>query len=376
MSNTRRTSRRSLASLALLPVLALTGCQTLVASSTILQRSGLPEGQAREASGSVQPSPAPELPPTGLYVLGKRSSNLSDDLRTINLTVECTGKNISYQWAELGSVTGAFNASVGQAVQWTALSPGSYTTRVQVTVSDAAGRKDSAVFTIPVRNGQIVPAEMMPEVSLSPQSAILFKPLPTSLGLRGDALAGMNVKSALQLTPTTFVFDVASNRKEKTVAAYDEMKWLTDDPLVAIVDDNGVIQTADGAKTGTTAVTAISKTDASNRATCLVTVATLGTALTPSFPSATVYRRGAGSPTSLQFGATVQYSDPTQRGRVVFTDPLGREVTWSSSDLTRAQISPSGLLTALDDAATGDVQVTVTSNYDPSVSRTVTIRVL
>jgi hypothetical protein len=295
MNDHPRLPRRTRAAFAVMPVVVLAGCQTMIATSAIQNR--FTDGRNPQPGASVQPTAAPELPPSGLYVLGKRSSNLSDDLKTVNLTVECTARNVSYQWAELGSVTGAFNANVGQSVQWTAISPGTYTTRVQVTVTDAAGHTDSAVFTIPVRNGQIRPAEMMPEISLSPQSVTLFKPLPESLGIRSDSMLAQNVKPALQLTPTKYVFDVASNEKVKTVAAYDEMKWLTEDPLVAVVDDNGVVRPADGAKTGSTVVTAVSKTDASNRATCLVSVAYLGTSVTPTFPTATVYRRGHGSPT-------------------------------------------------------------------------------
>ena len=313
------------------------------------------------------------------FIHGKKTSNLSEDRRSITLSIEATdpdGGQLKIEW-EQDKEFGTFNTTRGSNVQWTANREGSYTMTIKVTVSGSLKTDDPdvAYFLIPVVDGKINATEIAPEITVAPQSVVLFRPLPSSLSLSADTLAGLGVKTKSQLTATTYIYDATTNSKVKRSGDFAELKWTSGDPSIVTVDDNGFIRPADGSSIGMTNVTASSKTNSSSMANSQVSVQYLDTEITLAYPTTTIYLSGQGSPNSVTLGATVKYSNPMDRGRVIFTDPNGREISWSSSNPGIAQVDANGKVTPLADATPGDVVITGTSNYDPSKRASVTIKV-
>jgi hypothetical protein len=313
------------------------------------------------------------------FIHGKKTSNLSEDRRSITLSLEASdpdGGQLKIEW-EQDKEFGTFNTTRGANVQWTANREGTYTMAIKVTVtgSKKTDDPDVAYFLLPVVDGKINATEIAPEITVAPQSLVLFRPLPSSLSLSADALSNLGVKTKAQLTATTYIYDSKSNTKVKRSGDFNELKWASGDPSIVTVDDNGYVRPADGSGIGMTNVTASSKTNSSSSANAQISVQYLDTAITLAYPTSTIYLSGQGSPNSVTIGATVKYSNPTDRGRIIFTDQNGREISWSSSNPSIAQVDANGKVTSLADASSGDVVITGTSNYDPSKSASVTVRV-
>lgn len=313
------------------------------------------------------------------FLRGKKTSNLSEDLKTITLSIEAVdpdGGEVKIEWSQDKSF-GTFSSTRGANVQWTANREGTYTVTVTATItgSKKVDDPDTASFQIPVVDGKIKATEIAPEITVAPQSLVLFKPLPSSLALSSDTLASMGVKTKAQLTATSYIYDPVSNSKVKQSGNFNEIKWSSGEPATVTVDDNGYVTPADGSSIGTTMVAASSKTNSSSKAACQVSVQYLDTAISPSYPTTTIYLNGQGAPNSVTIGATVKYSNPMDRGRIIYTDQNGREISWSSSNPAIAQVDANGKVTPLADAKPGDVVITATSNYDPSKSSSVTIHV-
>ncbi|GEM_PF-6230653 len=313
------------------------------------------------------------------FIRGKKTSSLSDDRKTLTMSIDAVdpdGGDVSIEWSQ-DKPFGTFNSTRGKDVQWTANRDGNYTVTLTATVRGSLKKDDPdiATFLVPVVDGKINATEIAPEITLAPQSVILFRALPSSLAQSDDMLANVGVKTKAQLTATSYIYDANSNTKVKQSGDFGEIKWASGDPNLVIIDDNGFVRPTDGSAIGATLVTATSKTNSASKAGAQVAVQYLDTAITLSYPTTTIYLNGQGSPNSVKIGATVQYSNPTDRNRIIFTDPNGREITWSSSDPSIAQVDANGNLVPLADAAIGDVVVTAKSNYDPSKHASVTIRV-
>jgi hypothetical protein len=350
-------------------LLVLEGCQAVLVP--VVQRGGNGQTQQQPPQpGSVTPSATPSAN-DGAFIREKRTSNLSADLTTVTLSLDAAdpdGNTLTMIWEE-GTRLGDLNTTRGNNVQWKATAGATGTAVIMVTVGTST-RSEMAEIRIPVENGKIKLAELTPEVSLAPQSATLFRPLPTSLGLTEDQLVAMGIKTKVTLGATTFKFNPTTNEKEKVAQDSQEIRWQTMAPELLVVSENGTVRPADGDRTGEAAIVATSKTDASQRASALIKVRYLTTKIDLAYDKTTVAPGG-----TLAFGATVTYTNPDDRGRVVFTDTSKRELTWSSSDKTRVQVDTMGQLRALADATPGDVTITAQSAYDPSVSEKVVVKV-
>lgn len=257
------------------------------------------------------------------FIRGKQTSNLSEDRKTITLsieTVEGSDADLKIEWSQ-EQPFGAFNSTRGKNVQWTATREGSYQAQLVVTVQSAVRPEevDVASFVIPVVDGKIKATDLAPEITLFPQSLALFRNLPSSLALSEEDLNALGVKTRAQLAATTYIYDSASNTKVKQSGDFKEVKWLSGDPTLVTVDDNGFIKPADGSNVGATIISATSKTNSVSKAGSQVSVQYLDTAITLSYPTTTIYLPGQGSPSSVTIGATVEYSNPIDRNRIIFT---------------------------------------------------------
>jgi len=358
--------------LAIPVVMVLAGCQFTAFFSG---SAGSPSSQVDEETSKGEAKPDRFK----FFIRGKKTSNLSEDRRSLTLSIDAAdpdGGELKIEWSQ-DKEFGTFSSTRGKDVQWSVSREGNYTVTITVTVRGSVKTDDPdvAVFVIPVVDGKIKATEIPPEITVAPQSVALFRSLPSSLALTNDKLAELGVKTRTQLTATSYTYDPASNAKIKQSGDFSEIKWSSDDPAIVVVDDNGYIRPADGSATGTTLVTASSKTNSGSRAATQVSVQYLDTKITLSYPTTTIFLSGQGSPNSVTVGAQVQYSNPLDRSRIIFTDPNGRELTWSSSNPGLAQVDASGRVTPLADASPGQVTITGTSNYDPSKSASVTIQV-
>ena len=305
------------------------------------------------------------------FIQGKATSNLSEDRKKITLSVlaeDPDGEPLQVEWTQ-DKDFGLFNSTVGKNVQWTAIRDGTYKMLFTVSVRNSRNLNDPdvAAFLIPVVDGKIDAPEMAPEISLAPQSFTLFR-LPQNPPIPEERLTA--IKATGQLTATTYIYDPQSNTKIKQSADFEEIKWTSSDPSLVTVDDNGFVKPADGSSVGKTLITASSKTNSSSNAAAQASVQYLDTDIVLSNNTFTISRNG-----SVDIKAIVNYSNPADRNSVVFTDESESGVTWSSSDPTVAQVDSTGLVTPLLDAATGDIVITAKSNYDPSKSKSVTLKV-
>lgn len=326
------------------------------------------------ARGSYSYSDYSQVEQGQLIIKSKRIANLSEDGTTITLAVDAytsgTGA-LSYRWEELSDF-GNLNSNRGEVVQWKAESPNDYTATIRVTVSNGE-YSETADFKIPVRDGIIEPAELMPEIAITPQSAVLIKALP--LAMLASPQENLTLKTSLALSASCYEYDQGSNRIYKSFAS-DELTWSTSNPALVHVSEAGLITPADGCEVGEAIITATANQNAACKASIPVKVGYLETEVQIRNSSSTVYLKGLGLPSQLQLETTVTYRDPNQRGMVVFTDSKGQEITWSSGNPEIAQIDPQGLITVLEDATVGNVIFTARSNYDPSRVATVSIKVL
>jgi hypothetical protein len=350
---------------ALASLLLLEGCQATIVP--VLPRQ-TPDQPAQPAT--TVPSSRPDNA-DGAFIRAKRTSNLSQDLSTVTLSLDAddpAGSTLTMIWEE-STRLGNLNTTRGNNVQWAATPGATGTAVILVTVGNGS-RSELAEVRLPVENGKIKLAELTPEVTLAPQSATLFRPLPMSLGLSEDQLIAMGIKTKVTLGATTYRFNPSTNEKEKVAQDSNEIRWQTLSPDLLVVSENGTVRPADGDKTGESTIVAISKTDASQRASALIKVRYLTTKIDMAYDKTTV------APGELlQLRATVTYSNPDDRGRIVFTDTTQRELTWSSSDKSRVQIDNAGTVRTLADATPGDVTITAKSAYDPSISETVILKV-
>jgi hypothetical protein len=298
-------------------LVALAGCQFLLQGNV----QGITPSPTPQAAGAVQTSPDRFK----VYIRGKATSNLSADRKTITLSVEVPD-DVTVEWTQ-DKPFGNFNTNKGKDVQWSVGREGTFTVIVTATVTGSKGSEpDLAYLVLPVVDGKIQPAELPPELTVAPQSIVLFRPLPSSLSQSSDTLAEMGVKTKAQLTATSYKYDKTSNTKVKESGDFKETVWTSGDPTIVTVDDNGLVRPADGSDVGSTIVSVASKTNSSSRAGSLVSVAYLDTAITLSYPTTTIYLDGKGTPNSVTLGATIKYSNPLDRDRVIFTDPNGRNV--------------------------------------------------
>jgi len=364
----------------------LAGCQTLVLGSEIAtQKQTVNPGATAAPSGTPTPVPTPtgieSVAPDDVvrfFIVGKRTSNLSADRKTITLSVDAadpSGAPLKVEWSQEGSL-GALNSDRGKDVQWTVTRAGTFVAKVKVTVSSTikTDEPDVAWFSIPVVNGAIGATEIPPEISVAPQSIYLFKPLPTELNLSDQEQERLGIRLSSQLTATTYIYDAQTNTKVKSSGNFDEIVWSSRDASLVVVDDNGSIRSADGSATGSTLVTAASKTNSGSKAATVVNVDYLDTEISLSYPTTTIYKGGQ-SPSSVKLSASVDYKNTADRGRVVYTDASGKGLTWRSANPAIAQVDAAGNVTALADAATDDVLITARSKYDPGVTATVSIKV-
>jgi hypothetical protein len=313
------------------------------------------------------------------FIRGKKTSNLDEARKSITLSIDAVdpdGGDVSVEWSQ-DPTFGNFNTTRGKDVQWTVNREGTFNVIVTATVRGSLKKDDPDVahFTIPVQVGKIKATEIAPEITLSPQSVALFRPLPTGVPLTSDQLDQLGVKTRAQLTATTYTYDSASNQKVKKSGDFNEIKWLSGDANLVVVDDNGYAKPADGSTVGMTVVTASSKTNSASQAASLVTVQYLDTKISLSYPTTTIYLQNKGTPNDVTIKSSIQYTNPLDRDRIVYTDSTGRDVSWSSSNPSLAQVDANGKVSPLADAATGDVIITATSNYDPSKNNSVTLKV-
>ncbi|MBC7543561.1 MAG: Ig-like domain-containing protein [Candidatus Sericytochromatia bacterium] len=309
---------------------------------------------------------------SGTLIRSKRTSSLSQDLTAVTLGVETAapgGGAVTVSWKE-STQFGTLGADRGANVQWAA-KPGATGTAIIRVTAESGGKTDHTEIRLPVTNGRIKLAELTPEVTVAPQSAILYRPLPPSLGLSEDQLLGLGIRSKVTFGATTYRYNAQTNEKEKKPYDPDEIRWQSADPELVVISDSGSARPANGAKVGETAVVAFSKTDGNQRATALLKVNYLSTKINLTFDRTTV---PAGA--TLALGATLTYANPDDRGRVIHTDAASKDVSWESSDKTKAQVDGAGTVRALEDAPAGStVTITARSNYDPSVTEPITLTI-
>lgn len=341
--------------------LLLTACQTTLVNP-----------QVNVASGQQQTTQQDDI---RYFIYGKRTSNLSADRKTITLSIEAkepSGKSLKIEWSQEG-IEGTLNANRGSTVQWTVSREGTYIANLKVTVSNDT-ITDTAYFSLPVTDGKISAPEMAPEISVAPQFVYLFKPLPSELNLSTTEQNNLGIRNAQQLVATTYIYDATTNSKIKKSGDFNETIWISSDPELVTVTDSGYIRAADGSATGSTIINAVSKTNSSGRGAAQVVVDYLTTEITLGYTTTTLYT--GGSLNKLRITTSVDYSNPADRGRIVYTDTSGKGLIWRSSNLAKAQVDTSGNVTALADAQPGDVTITARSKYDPSVSSAVTLKIV
>lgn len=196
-------------------------------------------------------------------------------------------------------------------------------------------------------------------LTMAPQQAILIKALPMNLSV--EQLSLTRIKTKLKLAVQGY-----TGRKS-------DLSWSTSHPQIAVVDEYGEVTPADGAETGEVVISATSKDDLTQRAMAKVQVIYLDTLVQLSYSTTTIR---LSETKKLKLDSLVTYSDPTQRDRVIGTDGSGKAVSWSSSDMAKAQVNDQGEVSILEDAATGSVTITAKSHYDPSKSASVTLKIV
>lgn len=369
---------------------ALVGCNTTLLGSEVATQKLLVGANEPSPTPDVRtapsPTPSPRVAPVPgevdtlkYYIFGKRTSNLSTDRRTITLSVDAydpDGGVLKIEWSQDSAGMGTLNTNRGNEVQWTVAREGTFLAKVKVTVTgtEKSGEPDVAYFVIPVVDGRIGANEIPPEISIAPQSVYLFKPLPSYLELSLEEQARLGIKQSAQLSATSYIYDPQTNSKSKLSGDFNEILWIAENPELVVVDDNGLVRAADGPATGSTSVTAASKTNSGSKAAARISVAYLDTEITLSYPTTTIFT-GGGTPSTVQISGIVDYKNPADRGRVVYTDTLGRDIQWRSSNPSIAQVDLNGNVKTLADAATGDVTITARSKYDPNVTANVVIKV-
>lgn len=360
----KRRVRLSLVLLALAATVGAGGCDMRGSLALLDGREKVTETQAADRFA--------------VYIRGKRYSHLSYDQKQVTMSLVTQapdGEPLSIEWGQ-DKPFGVFNTNRGSEVQWTVTRKGNFamTLFARVTGQRNPHEPEMATFTLQVDDGRIKASDLGHEISLAPQSVTIFRPLPATPGLDAVPLASLGIRSQAQLSATSYTYDQEANAKEKVSGDYSEVRWSVLDPALVTVDDNGLIRPADEGGTGSTTVIAASKSNPGQKAACLVSVRNLNARVTLSYPTTTLSTMG--SSTGHRLAAHVQYSNPIDRDRVVFTDHSGKEVSWSSSDPSRVQIDPDGTVRVLPGAQEGDVTLTATSNYDPGQSASVTLHVV
>jgi len=348
----------------------LTACQT-----TLINPQVNANGSSPQAATVSSPQAATTQDDIKFFIYGKRTSSLSSDKRTITLSVDAkepSGKTLKIEWENDDSL-GTLNATRGSSVQWTVNRDGNYTANLKVSVSNGVST-DTAYFGIPVAGGKIAAPEIAPEISVAPQLVYLFKPLPSELNMSDTEQSALGVRTAQQLVATTYIYDALTNTKVKKSGDFNETIWTSSDPSLVTVSDNGYIRSADGSATGSTIVNALSKTNSSSRGATQVLVDYLTTEITLGFPTTTLY--SGGSLNKMRITASVDYSNPADRGRIIYTDTSGKGLVWRSSNSAMAQVDPNGNVTVLADAKAGEVNITARSKYDPSISASLALKVV
>ncbi len=308
------------------------------------------------------------------FVREKKVSSLSENRKTITLSIvaeDPDGGEVAVDWS-MDKDFGTFNSTRGKNIQWTVTREGDYQVILTATVRGSIRKDDPdlAYFTIPVAGGKIQATELAPEITIAPQSLTLFR-LPQNPAIPEEKLTAQ-LKNAAQLTATTYIYDAQTNEKIKQSGDFSEIKWLSDSPNIVVVDDNGFVKPADGSAIGAAVVTATSKTNSTSKAASMVSVQYLDTLV--AFKSFSARKIDLNAPAPINLIASVSYSNPLDRDSLVHSaDNQG--ITWSSSDLSIAQVSSNGVVTAPSDAQLGNAVITAKSNYDPSKIATLSIDV-
>ncbi|MGE5708127.1 MAG: Ig-like domain-containing protein [Bacteroidota bacterium] len=310
------------------------------------------------------------------FIQGKETSSLSEDRRTITLSLiaeDPDGGELSVEWSQDKNF-GTFSSTRGKKVQWTANREGTYRVLLTATVRSSRINNDPDVasFELPVVNGKINAPEMAPEITLAPQTLVLFRALPSNLALSPEQLEAAGVRVKAQVVATTYIYDPQTNTKVKQSGDFQEIKWTSSDPQVAVVDDHGLVKVADLGNTGKITVTASSKTNSISKAACMVDVQNLDTKV--EIKSFNDNQIDLVQRTPVDINAWIFYSNPLL-GSVVYTDKSEQGLTWSSSDLAIAQVDENGRVTLPGSSHAGTVTITARSNYDPSKLATMSIQV-
>jgi uncharacterized protein YjdB len=184
----------------------------------------------------------------------------------------------------------------------------------------------------------------------------------TSEGVSGTALVYVGVASIV-VTPNPTSVAVGQTRQLTAVARDASnatisgvtFQWSSGSTQTATVDVNGLVT---GRATGTVSITAAAGSVSGSSSVTVTPAPVASVTVTPSAPTVT-----AGQ--TVQLTATLKDA----QGNVL----TGRTVTWQSSDLTRATVSSSGLVTTLLTGKGKTVVITATSEGVSGTS-TVTIQ--
>ena len=222
------------------------------------------------------------------------------------------------------------NTTTDKSVSWS-----SNNTAVAIVSSDGlVTPKSTGTATITVRTED--------GSNLTAQCVVTVKQLATSISLsESDAI--MYTDNTLQLTATVL----------PSTTSNPSVSWSSSNTSVATVSSTGLVIAK---STGNAVITAKTSDGTNLSATCNITVKRLATSISLNKTSATLYLDQ-----TVQLTATVSPSNATDRS-----------VLWSSSDNSIANVSSSGLVTAI---APGNATITATTADGSDLSATCEITV-
>ena len=245
------------------------------------------------------------------------------------------------------NLSGPSNVEVGQTIQLTS------TVTVQGSASDDVtyGISDTNIATVDT-NG-VVTGVSRGDVTITATSVFdssqmdthnvrVIMPSVDSINLSGPS--NVEVGQTIQLTNTVVVTDGAS----------DDVTYSSSDTSKATIDTNGVVT---GVSRGNVTITATSVFDSSQMDTHSVRVI-----------MSSVDSINLSGPSNVEVGQTIQLTSA-----VVIIDGASDDVTYSSSDTSKATIDTNGVVTGV---SRGNVTITATSVFDSSQMDTHNVRVI
>jgi uncharacterized protein YjdB len=171
---------------------------------------------------------------------------------------------------------------------------------------------------------------------------------PTALTISAAGNATSLIETTTLQLSTTFT---PANTDNKNVT------WSSDKPEFATVSSTGLVT---GVAPGVAVIKAVSA--------ALNTVqATISLTVTAKIPVATITIAAAGDATSLASNGQLQLT-----ATVLPADAFDKTITWSSSDVTKATVNSTGLVSGV---AAGQVTITATSNMLNTVLGTISLTV-